>query len=282
MANHLHSAKKNKNDEFYTRKEDIEKELKHYKKHLKGKVIYCNCDDPEWSEFFLYFKRNFDHLGLKKVISTHYEKDKKSYFLEIGSGGYVKRGVLKSNGDFRSPECIEFLKEADIVITNPPFSLFREYIAQLMEYKKKFLIVGNINATTYETLKDYFKENKVWFGYSGRLSGFKVEKLNENKIIKILGVVWWTNMEHSKRNEKLHLWNKYDPEKMVKYDNYEAINVNKTVEIPDDYFDPIGVPITFLEKHNPEQFEILEIWGGNRMKINNKTLFSRIIIKRRR
>ena len=317
----LHKAKQNKNDEFYTQLSDIEQELKHYKEFFKGKTIFCNCDDPEWSNFWKYFELKFDNLGLKKLISTHYEDDKPSYKLEIigdvtGDGKVDYKDIiktpLKQNGDFRSPEAIEILKEADIVVTNPPFSLFREYIAQLIEYDKKFIIMGNKNAITYKEFFPLLKEDKIWVGATslngGRWmiipKGLEVEsnkaKISSNgeTIINVAGVCWFTNLDISKRHEDLILYKQYNAEDYPTYDNYDAININKVTDIPFDYEGIMGVPITFMDKYNPKQFEILgmassagynkdivgiEFKGTSdaRPLVNNKNTFARIFIKKR-
>lgn len=308
----LHKAKKEKNDEFYTQLEDIERELVHYKEHFKGKTVFCNCDDPEWSNFWKYFELNFEQLGIKKLISTHFEKEKPSYKLEIigdiNNDGKINhldivKTPLKQNGDFRSPECIEILKEADIIVTNPPFSLFREYVAQLFEYNKKFIIIGDKNAITYKEIFSYIKDNKLWLGYSmhsGEMpfrvsfdfyeANKKTCKLGKDgNYYKGMGVRWWTNLDHNLRHEKLILFQKYTPEKYPKYDNYDAINIDKVVNIPIDYDGVMGVPITFLDKYNPEQFEIV---GDSRYHdnqnfaddiniINGNGLYRRILIKRK-
>lgn len=254
----LRKAAKEKNDEFYTLLEDIEKEVKHYRKQFKGKVVYCNCDDPEWSNFYKYFSINFDYLGLKKVVSTHYEQDgSSSYKLELLKQGEVVRTELKGNGDFRSEECIEILKESDVVVSNPPFSLFREYVSQLMEYDKKFLIVGNNNAITYKETFGFIKENKLWQGVNPRGMDFILpngEKKNVN-------ANWWTNMENEKRNGEIILVKQYKGNELEypKYDNYNAIEISKVKDIPLDYDGYMGVPITFMDKYNPNQFKILGI-----------------------
>ena len=279
--NNLHKAKTAKNDEFYTQLTDIEKELKHYKAHFKGKTIFCNCDDPKQSHFWKYFHLNFNHFGLKKLIATHFHETEPTYKIEYTGedDNNCDIGVvtnLEANGDFRSPECIELLKEADIVVTNPPFSLFRPYIAQLIDYDKKFIIVGNPNAVTYKEFFPLLKDNKVWVGakpwsqemYFG-IPDEQQEWLVKNKkegsayIIKdeeVLGrvaTIWFTNLDIIKRHEFLDLIEKYSPEKYPKYDNYDAINVDKVLDIPVDYDGVMGVPITFLDKFCPEQFEIL-------------------------
>lgn len=258
----LSKAKKEKNDEFYTQLTDIEKELRHYKQHFKDKVVYCNCDDPEWSNFWIYFSRNFEHLGLKKLISTHFEKDKPSYKLEIqrdiNKDNKVDhldtiKTVLRQNGDFRSDECIELLKAADIVITNPPFSLFRQYIEVLEEHNKKYLIVGNMNAITYKETFKLIKDNKLWLG----INNLKEFKGSDGVIKKFGNINWYTNLTHKKRNEEIILYKKYNEIDYIKYENYEAIEVSKVVNIPESYYGVMGVPITFLEKFNPEQFKII-------------------------
>ncbi|NVP17422.1 adenine-specific methyltransferase EcoRI family protein [Candidatus Gracilibacteria bacterium] len=280
----LRKANKAKNDEFYTQLSDIEKELGHYKQHFKGKTIFCNCDDPEESNFWKYFELNFEYLGIKKLVSTHFEDEKPSYKLEIiGDRNHdgkinkldIVKTPLKQNGDFRSPECIEILKESDIVITNPPFSLFREYVAQLMEYDKKFITLGNMNAITYKEIFKLIKENKLWSGYGFNLSlVFKSPyensleanlKFCEQKgyfgknYIKTPAISWFTNLEIQKRHEDLILYKSYNETEYPKYDNYDGINVDKVKEIPFDYCGNIGVPITFLGVYNPEQFEILDL-----------------------
>ena len=260
----LRKADMAKNDEFFTQLTDIEKELSHYKEHFKDKIVFCNCDDPEYSNFWKYFQLNFYHLGLKKLISTHYETDKPSYKMEIvrqekgaqmGIPDYVKT-PLQQNGDFRSEECIEILKEADIVVTNPPFSLFREYMAQLIKYEKKFLIIGNKNAITYQDFFTLLKEDKVWIGYTSA-EEFKIPGGEITR--KMVGLTrWFTNLDISKRHEDLFLYKNYTPEEYPRYDNYDAINVDKTQDIPCDYFGVMGVPITFMDKYSPEQFEIID------------------------
>lgn len=290
----LHSAKKEKNDEFYTLYEDIEKEVEEYKDQLKDKIIFCNCDDPESSNFWKYLSNNFTYYGLKKLISSHYDPNGNSYKLEISrdinNDGNVdkldtQKTTFKGNGDFRSDECIEILKECDIVITNPPFSLFREYIAQLMEYDKKFLIIGNYNAITYKEVFRYIKDNKLWLGNS-----FVKNFIKPNGEIQKFGnICWFTNLDNKKRHIDLIrdvLYKKYNEVDYPKYDNYDAININKVADIPVDYFGCMGVPITFLEKYNPNQFEIvgneynLNIEKG-RGYINGKRMYSRIFIKRK-
>lgn len=277
----LRKASSAKNDEFYTQLTDIEKELGHYKDYFKGKVVFCNCDDPEESNFWNYFALNFEFLGLKKLVSTHYEEKKPSYKLEIVSDinndGKINKldtvkTPLKQNGDFRSPECIEILKESDIVVTNPPFSLFREYISQLIEYKKNFIVIGNQNAITYREIFELIKDNKIWLGVdNGGTKWFQVpehydiktesrKKIKDGKKYFSLGsIMWYTNIETKKRNEELILYKTYNKEEYPNYDNYNAINVNKVAEIPLDFKGFMGVPITFIDKYNPKQFKLYGI-----------------------
>lgn len=274
----LRKANTAKKDEFYTQLSYIEKELGEYKEHFKNKVVFCNCDDPLESNFYFYFAQNFEYLGLKKLISTHFETEKPSYKLEIvadiNNDGKINKldtvkTPLKQNGDFRSPECIEILKEADIVITNPPFSLFRDYVAQLMEYDKKFVIIGNQNAITYKEIFSLIRDNKIWLGHSldGRNVWFRVpdsyEKYhkieNGEKYAFVASTVWFTNLEHKKRQEEMILYKTYNGNEKdyPKYDNYDAINIDKTKDIPVDYEGVMGVPITFMHKYNPDQFKIV-------------------------
>ncbi len=290
----LHRAKKGKNDEFYTQLSTIEEELFHYESFFRGKTVLCNCDDPRVSNFFRYFAIRFNTLGLKRVITTCYKNncpdlfsrnaaEQAVYLIYDGNDGgrmpdFNKVDVkpLRGDGDFRSPECIELLRQADVVVTNPPFSLFREYVAQLVAYDKKFLIIGNQNAITYKEIFPLIKENKLWIGYSIHsgdrefgvpdnyplnAAGSRIDE-NGRKYIRIKGVRWFTNMDHAKRHEKQILYKHYIPEEYPKYDNYDAINVNKTKDIPCDYDGVMGVPITFLDKYNPEQFEIVEFRRG--------------------
>jgi hypothetical protein len=283
-------AKDAKQDEFYTQLSDIEKELKHYKKHFKGKVVYCNCDDPRVSGFFHYFSYNFEKLGLKKLIATCYKNSSRDLFSSNDSEKAVmleytgdkdgdnipnanEIGVvnLKGDGDFRSQESIELLKQADIVVSNPPFSLFREYINQLIQYDKKFLIIGNQNAITYVDVFPHIKNNKIWLGYNNGDMSFKVPEHYESRATRFwidesgqkwrsLGnACWFTNLDISKRHEDLVLYKNFVKDEYPKYDNYDAIEVGKTKDIPCDYFEAMGVPITFLDKYNPSQFEILGI-----------------------
>ncbi len=329
----LSDAKRNKNDEFYTQWSDIEREVLLYRDHFKDKVVYLNCDDPEWSNFFKFFAHVFDWFGLMKVISTHYDTEKPTYKIELTrenfrmyanpDGSFNEEAIedlkipLIGNGDFRNTECVELLKEADIVVTNPPFSLFREYVAQLIEYEKKFLILGNQNAITYKEIFPLIKNNQIWLGQGSNMSlVFGTPYINEleanrafvkqkgydpDKFIKVPGVCWFTNMETPKRKYLLGMYARYydDITKYPKYDNYDAINVDRVVDIPFDYEGVMGVPITFLDKYNPDQFEILgsqrwsksqyvlDIYTGAKesaeldMKtlINGKETYDRIFIK---
>src|SRR3990167_5444440 len=293
----LRKADSVKNDEFYTHFDDIQTELNFYKDQLKDRVIYCNCDDPAESAFTDFFKLNFGYLGIKKLICTRYQKSnlftyadpvrRSGYRLEItAKNKNDKKPVkinLKGDGDFRSPECIEFLKEADIVITNPPFSLFREYIDQLIKYDKKFLIIGNDNCRTYKEIFKIIKENKIWSGYT------KVKEFGQpdGTFKKFGNVGWYTNLEVAKRNEGIFLYKEYNQQEYIKYDNYDAIEVSRIKDIPKDYKGAMGVSVSFIDKYNPEQFEILGIdryIKGNktpnkRFMINGRELFARIIIK---
>lgn len=291
----LHKAKDAKNDEFYTQLTDVSKELMHYKQHFKDKIVLCNCDDPTWSAFWKYFHLNFAELGLKKLISTHYDREEATYKMEYtgGDDNDIEAGVktpLEGNGDFRNEECIELLKEADIVVTNPPFSLFREYVAVLMEHKKKFLIIGNKNAITYKEFFPLLKDDEVWIG----CTNVKEFLQPDGSIKKFGNIGWFTNLDVAKRHEKLILWKQYTPEEYPKYDNYDAINVDKVSEIPVDYDGVMGVPITFLDKYNSEQFEIIGISGvlakpviinnsrkSGRFYVNGKRLYDRIVIRKK-
>ena len=283
MANNdLSNARLAKADEFYTQLSDIEKEMAHYKDFFKGKIVYCNCDDARESNFFKFFANNFESLGLKKLITTGYKENGKGVKLVYEgdkNGNFmvddaeVVMTELEGNGDFRSEECIELLKECDVVVTNPPFSLFREYVAQLMKYEKKFLIIGNQNAITYKEIFPYIKNNELWLGvsissgdrefripdnYIVRSKSLRIDE-NGNKYVRVVGIRWFTNIPHDKRNAPLDLYKKYNEVEYPKYDNYDAINVNKTSDIPMDYDGVMGVPITFLDKYCPTQFEILGV-----------------------
>ena len=281
MVEHLHKAKSKINDEFYTLYDDIEKELINYKQHLKNKVVYCNCDDCRYSNFVRFFVNNFYEYKIKKLIST--SVNGKAFYYD----GFICK-TFTVNGDFRSEECIELLKEADIVCTNPPFSLFREYVAQLVEYNKKFIILGNNNAITYKEIFPLIKENKMWLGTnSNKTLLFTVPEKYESdirdeqgrKVVKVPAISWFTNLEHSKRNEELVLWKRYadEPEHFPKYDNYDAINVDKVVEIPMDYDGVMGVPITIAQKDYSD-FELLGLLDP---VINGRNLYKRVLIKRK-
>jgi hypothetical protein len=274
LNKNLQYAKRQKNDEYYTQLADIERELKYYKQHFKGKVVYCNCDDPRISNFFHYFSYNFKKLGLKKLITTCYKNQspdlfskhdsEKAIYLEY-DGGVKGNNVpdikeigiinLKNDGDFRNSESIELLKQADIVVTNPPFSLFREYIAQLMDYEKKFLVIGNINAISYKECFNAIKDNKMWLGYNC----VRHFAQPDGSMYETARTYWYTNLDIAKRHEDIILYKKYTKKEYPKYDNYDAIEVAKTADIPMDYKGVMAVPITFLDKYNSEQFDILGI-----------------------
>lgn len=288
----LHQAKNNKKDEFYTQLSDIENELRHYKEHFKDRVVYCNCDDPRVSNFFHYFSYNFEHLGLKKLIATCYKNQNADLFSQNDSEKAIyleytgdKNGnsvpdpeeigiiELKGDGDFRSAESIELLKQADIVVTNPPFSLFREYVAQLIGFDKKFLIVGHQNAISYKEIFSLIKDNKLWlgFGFKGgaghfintQYEDYATAGNHKEGMIRVSGVHWFTNLDISKRHEDLILYKNYNEEEYPTYENFNAINVDKTKEIPVDYDGFMGVPITFLDKYNPDQFELIGLGISN-------------------
>ena len=303
--NSLGAARRAKNDEFYTRLTDIEKELQHYKLHFKGQVVFCNCDDPTWSSFWTYFTKNFTHLGLARVVSTHYAQGEPSYKREY-TGGADLNGVktpLAGDGDFRSPECVELLRQADIVVTNPPFSLFREYVAQLIEHGKQFLIIGNNNAITYKEIFKFIKNNQLWLGhpFANGNAFFAIPKDQapnyaagvynpETGLVKFRNIAWFTNIPHEKRNQDLILFRTYvgNEGKYSKYDNYDAIEVSRVADIPADFEGCMGVPITFFDKFNPAQFEVIGIdryIEGNktpnkRFTINGKESYARIVIKK--
>ncbi|OGH50251.1 MAG: modification methylase [Candidatus Levybacteria bacterium RIFCSPLOWO2_12_FULL_37_14] len=338
LNKNLRNASKAKKDEFYTQIIDIEKELKHYKEQFRGKVVYCNCDDPFESNFFKYFASNFNALGLKKIITTSYVKSpivcgqlplfeieglkpsgKEPFKIEIkevpdtDKDGAINLDdvkyllkhdkntatPLKGSGDFRSDECIELLKQADIVVTNPPFSLFRKYVAQLMEYKKKFLILGDQNAITYKETFGYIKDDKLWLGYdNGGTKWFQVPDdydiatesrkkiVNGVKYFSMGRILWFTNLDTTKRHENFVLYKKYTPKEFPKYDNYDVINVDKVSDIPMNYKGVMGVPITFVDKYNPKQFEILGVansarWIGYKCLalIQGRKIYNRILIK---
>ena len=268
----LHNAKTAKNDEFYTQLSDIEKEMRYYKDFFKGKVVYCNCDDARESNFFKYFSMNFEHLGLKKLITTGYKENGKGVVLVYEGDKNSNRKVddseivvteLQGNGDFRSDECIEYLKQADVVVTNPPFSLFRQYVKQLMDYGKKFIVIGNFNAINDIGIFPYFKDNKMWLGVSKRSMDFILPNKEKSRV----NACWYTNVDNKRRNEKIDLFKKYNEKEFPGYENYNAIEVSRVENIPMDYDGVMGVPITFLEKYNPNQFEIVG-------KTENRDLYS--------
>lgn len=318
-------AKKAKKDEFYTQLADIEQELRHYKHHFRDKVVYLNCDDPRVSNFFHYFSYNFEVLGLKKVIATCYKSQTMDLFSQNDSDQAIwleytgdKDGnrvpdpdeigvkLLQGDGDFRSSESIELLKQADIIVTNPPFSLFREYVAQLMKHSKKFLIIGHQNAITYKEIFPLIRDNKLWLGYGFKGNAAHFASVYEDfasaadhkeGMIRVSGVQWFTNLDISKRHEDLVLYKTYDPTEYRTYDNYDAIEVGKTKEIPMDYPGVMGVPITFLNKYNPDQFEILGMAASSydenmmgipfkghkdgRPIVDGENVYARIFIRRR-
>ena len=279
MANaNLHKAKTAKNDEFYTQLTDVANELKHYKQHFRGKTVFCNCDDPTWSAFWRYFHLNFAELGLKKLVSTHYDREEATYKMEYMGGDDNDTNVgiktpLEGNGDFRNAECVELLKEADIVVTNPPFSLFREYVAQLMEYEKKFIIIGNVNAVTYKEFFPLIKEGKVWPGFSFNkttefimpddyvLKGKAYIDANGKKHGFVPSIAWFTNLDIQKRHEKLVLWRKFTEEEYPKYDNYMAWNVDKVADIPVDEYIDIEIDESELEAYRAmyPDMEVLDV-----------------------
>jgi len=321
----LNRAINAKNDEFYTQRSDIEKELKRYKEQFRGKVVYCNCDDPYESNFFKFFAANFEAWGLRKLITTSYIgspiTDTEPLKLEIETvAGLASKGVVKyddlvwliehnegavtylnGDGDFRSEECCTLLAEADIVCTNPPFSLFREYVAQLVEYDKKFLILGSLNAITYKEIFKLIMTDRLWVGYNNGAKTYQVPDSyiqsntfvgKDGKRYAAMGNTgWYTNLDTAKRHEWLSHYKRYTPEEFPKYDNYDAINVNKVADIPQDYGGVMGVPVTFLDKYNPEQFEIVGHIGSvgadgvysfaNAVYISGRKVFKRILIKRR-
>lgn len=304
-------AKTNKADEFYTTYEDVEKEMINYKEQFKDKIIYCNCDDYSKSNFVKFFQNNFNELELKKLIATSYNPDGKGMYYSY-NGKETILGKTIGNGDFRSEDCLELLRKSDIIVTNPPFSLFREYIELVMTYNKQIIILGNVNGVTCKQVWPYFQEQKLWFGpsissgdrkfyvpdeYPLEAAGCGIDE-NGRRYIKVKGVRWFTNMKSDLDKPFLELTQKYNPDIYPKYDNYNAIEVSKTKDIPMDYDGVMGVPITFLDKHCPEQFEILGITSSfdknekienlrtnpkhrNRSMFNGKELYARILIKRK-
>ena len=313
----LHKAKDAKNDEFYTQLTDVAKELMHYKEHFKDKIVLCNCDDPTWSAFWKYFHLNFAELGLKKLISTHYDREEATYKMEYtgGDDNNIEVGVktpLEGNGDFRNQECLDLLDKCDIVVTNPPFSCYRLYVATLMEHKKKFIIWSNNNSITYKEIFPLLKNNEMWLGYTANKTlVFRIpdsyakwdeketQKMNDgNHYAKVPAISVFTNLDIEKRHEKLILWKHYTPEEYPRYDNYDAINVDKVSEIPCDYDGVMGVPITIIDFYSPEQFEIIGMsasWDETKdMKIiktsdshrhgpilDNKGMYRRIFIRKK-
>ena len=289
MSNqNLLTAKNKKNDEFYTRLEDIQKELDNYKEYFKDKIIYCNCDDIYSSNFYKYFKDNFNKLGIKKIIATNLSLDNIAYKTEFDNNSKESRTELRGNGDFRSEECVKLLQESDIIVTNPPFSLFREYIAQLIKYNKDFLIIGNMNAATYKKIFPLFKNNQVWFGYNSPKIFITPDRTEK----KFGNILWYTNLDNEKRHCRIPLKEKYygNEGKYPKYDNYGAIEVSKVVNIPCDYYGLMGVPVTFLSKYCPEQFELVghdhDLTGDGGAGIsdgqficNGKNVYIRVLIK---
>ena len=285
----LHKAKDAKNDEFYTQLTDISKELMHYKQHFKDKTVLCNCDDPTLSAFWKYFHLNFSALGLKKLISTHYDKTQPTYKMEYtgGNDNDIEVGVktsLEGNGDFRNQECLDILDEADIVVTNPPFSLFREYVAVLMEHEKKFLIIGSLNAVKYSECFPFIMNNQMWLG-NNNVHNFMQP---DGTVKKFGNINWYTNLDFAKRHEKIILWKEYNDKEYPKYETYDAIEVSKVTNIPVNYNGIMGVPISFMSKYNPEQFEIVgefnhgsdNIFDLAKPIINGKELYPRIAIRR--
>ena len=340
----LNAAIKAKQDEFYTQLPDIEDELKHYKRHFEGKTVFCNCDDPNESNFFKYFAMNFNQLGLKKLIATCYDgspiADKQlslsscddsfdigrtkentrtgvphkiiiSEVTDLNGDGAINLAdveyllknnknvltELEGNGDFRSKECVELLEEADIVVTNPPFSLFREFISQLMELNKHFLVIGNQNAIHYKDIFTYIKANRLWLGNKSGDMGFRVPEYYEPRKTRFWiddkgqkwrsmgNICWFTNLDHKKHHENFEFYRHYSADEYPKYDNYDAINVNKTADIPDDYEGVMGVPITFLDKYNPDEFEIVGTSTIDMPKgapyVNGKRIYERILIRKK-
>ena len=317
----LHTAKSVKNDEFYTRFEDISKEVTHYKEFFKDKVVYCNCDRVDGenrSNFFVYFATYFEILGLKRLICTTHNKGCKGRLFiydgdtngnKIIDDEEIYTIEMDGDGDFRSEECVKWLKKCDVVVTNPPFSLFRDFVTQLVKYDKKFLIIGNKNAISYKEIFPLIKDNKLWLGasiksgdrkfyvpdnYPLNASGCGIDEKGK-RFIRVKGVRWFTNIEDAKRNLPIDLYKKYNPKDYPKYDNYDAINVDKTSDIPMDYDGVMGVPISFLDKYCPTQFEIVGLTSSSRectygqvigntttrAMIGGKKIYARILIRRK-
>lgn len=304
----LHISRTGKTDEFYTDISMIENELKHYREYFKDKIVFCNCDDPEMSNFWKYFQINFYMLGLKKLVSTHFKRDKPSYKLEIvrqedkiGQLSFMPdymQTPLSGDGDFRSQEAIELLKESDIVVTNPPFSLFKDYIAQLKLYKKDFLIIGNLNAITYREVLPSIMNNEIWLGYNSGHFWFKVPesygakktdfRVDENgqKWRRMGNICWYTNLDTTQRHEDITIFKHYSADQYPRYDNYEAIEVSKVSDIPNNYSGIMGVPITFLTRFNPEQFEIIDVKSSGLLLTQPngkvKSMYKRVLIRNKK
>ena len=313
----MRRAQRNKSDEFWTRLEDVEAELAHYPGAFRGTTVYLNCDDPS-SAFWKYFADRFAALGLKELVSTKYPEG--LLFRLKTAGGTVEVVELEGDGDFRSPECVELLERSDIVVTNPPLSLFREYIGQLMEYGKGFLVLGNVNAITYKEIWPLIQSEQLWLGpsihsgdrpfmvpdsYPLEGAGCWSDEAGQ-RWIRVKGVRWFTNLDHGARHRPLALSRTYSPEDFPKYSNYDAIEVSKVKDIPGDYDGVMGVPITFLDKWNPDQFEIIGdsarlaqpmsasvppgdtyVKGGPRLYVpvgsgHHQRKYARILIRRRR
>lgn len=309
----LCNASRDKYDEFYTKLIEIQEELQHYEQHFQDKVVYCNCDNPKYSNFWKYFSVNFQELKLKKLISTYYDEEftykRTIYFDEMGRR-HTEKIPLTGNGDFRSPECAEILEESDIVVTNPPFSLFREYVVQLIEHGKEFLILGSMNAITYKEIFPLFKYNKIWLGVNNGQHEFDIPDdydkgvilLDENgkRFARLRNIAWFTNLDIEKRHEKLMMDAGYNETDYPVYDNYEAINVDKMKDVPCDYNGVMGVPITFLDKYNPEQFNIVGLTSSSeqnagryfkgktpennttKASVNGKCIYARVLIKKKK
>jgi hypothetical protein len=297
------AARKNKNDEFYTLFHDIENECNHYKEFFRNKIVYCNCDNDS-SNFFNYFVNNFNELNLKYLYATSYNDTCSILYSYNGKNNIIGK-VLNGNGSFNSDECIEILKKSDVVVTNPPFSMFRDYIKLMMEYDKKFIVIGNINAIKYKEIFPYIIENKLWFGYTFNTPMiFKTPYKNEietnrkcvlskgynpDYYIKVNSICWYTNVETDRCNKYLELTKQYSSEEYDKFDNFDAININNVKDIPYDYDGIMGVPITFLNKHNPNQFELIGVANHGKdnkydlfpPKVNGKDIYTRILIKRK-
>ena len=297
----LRQAKRQKKDEFYTQMSDIARELGHYQDHFEGKSVLLNCDDPQRSNFWKYFERNFESLGLSRLVSTHYRPTGQTYkmVMERDEDGDIAmtKTPLCGNGDFRSSECERLLDEADIITTNPPFSLFREYVGQLMGHEKKFLVIGNQNAIAYKEIFPYIKSNELWLGYGFPRNVALFESPYEDTssehvaegLIRVPGVMWFTNLDIDKRHRPIALSRSYEPSEYPRYDNYDAIEVSRVADIPCDYYGVMGVPITFMDKYCPEQFRIIgldrytvpkESLVGGRVAVNGRPKYARILIQR--